>query len=233
MHVGVERKEWVRGSCVALCRVEHNGRYLLLLNRNRRHKGLYTLSPVGGALQIDDPTALEALGARFEDPAARELRFMLPKAQLDTFRVWFYRGEGRERSPWRELYEELVEECHLLVTLQPADVQITPLYSVESEELTDRQGQTGLLTHYFLEVYDVKFLRAATFATLRAAPPESGAVWLSEEQLRSGRPLRLRFDGAERLVQVRGRALLPPHKRASRHLWQARSENSLNSEGRV
>jgi len=215
MKAELDRSEWVRGSCAALCRIEHVGRYLLLLNRNRRRKGLYTLSPIGGALQLDDPTALEALGVRFEDPDARELRFMLPMSQLDAFRAWFHRGEGRERSPWRELYEELVEESRLLAALQPEDVRITPLRVEEDEGYTERQGQTGLFTHYFFEIYDVKFLRAATLGPLLAAPAESGAVWVTEEQLRTGRPLRLHFDGAERLVQVKGQVLLPPHDRKS------------------
>ena len=38
----------IRVSCAVLCRVEHEGRYLLLINDNRRRRGVYVLSPIGG-----------------------------------------------------------------------------------------------------------------------------------------------------------------------------------------
>ena len=213
MMPNIDRSKWLRVSCAALCRIEHGGRYLLLLNRNRRRKGMYILSPIGGALLLTDPMALAEFGAVPEDPSAHELRFSIPPSKLDAFREWFYRGEGREHSPWRELYEELVEESALLPALSPDDVQMAHLRTVERTKTTDRQGLTGWLTYYFLEIYDVKFLRAATLGPLLSAPQESGALWVDEAQIHSGQALRLVFDGAERTVQINARALLPPRDR--------------------
>ncbi len=227
MELNVDRKTWWRVSCAAMCRIEHEERYLLLLNRNRRRKGVYVLSPVGGALQFTDLAALEAFDVRLENPAAHELRFAILPLYFPAFRIWFYRREGRERSPWRELYEELVEETALLPTLRPDDVRITFSNTVERTQNTSRQGLTGWLTHYFFEIYDVQCLRADVLGPLLAAPPESGAVWVSEEQIRSARPLSLYFDGAERQVAVNGQILLPPAPK------QPRSENSLNSNETV
>jgi hypothetical protein len=102
-----------------------------------------------------------------------------------------------------------VQESALLPALSPDDVRMTLLRTVENTKTTDRQGLTGWLTYYFLEIYDVKFLRDAVLGPLLAAPRESGALWVSETQIRSGQPLRLFFDGAERTVQINGRALLP------------------------
>ena len=230
----LDRSKWLRVSCVALCRIEHSGRYLLLLNRNRRRKGLYVLSPIGGALLFTHPTALAAFGAVPEDPAAHELRILIPPHKLDAFREWFYRGVGRERSPWRELHEELVEESGLLNALAPHEVRIAYSHTVEQAQTTDRQGLTGWLTYYFLEIYDVTFLQPATLRALLSAPPESGALWVEEAQIRRRQTLRMVSDGAERTVQLKVQALLStPNRQAPKPNRRGRSENSLNSEGKV
>ena len=200
----------IRVSCAALCRIEHAGRYLLLLNRNRRQKGVYVLSPIGGALALLDPGVLARFEARLEDPASLELRLQMPEAALADFRAWFEHGEGREQSPFRELQEELVHEARLLPSLTPEDVACTPLRTHEERALTNRQGQTGLLTHYFLELYDVRFTTEALLGPLLVPPPESGAVWVTREQIMARQPLRLRFDAQERDVAVRGELLLAP-----------------------
>ncbi|MCD4686916.1 MAG: hypothetical protein K8S97_13375 [Anaerolineae bacterium] len=201
--------EWIRISGASLCRIQHPTRgYFLLLNYNRRQKGVYVLSPIGGALEFYDEGLLARFGAHLEDPAHLELRLTLPKAQLPAFRAWFYTAEGREHSPFRELEEELVHEAQLLPRLAPEDVTCKRLWTLERERLTDRKGQTGLLTHYFLEIYDITFKRDAIMGPLIIAPAASGALWVTEAQLTSPDPVTMHVDGAERDVRVSARQLL-------------------------
>ena len=202
--------EWIRVSCAALCRIEHVGRFLLMLNSKRREKGVYVLSPIGGALSLFDPLRLVEFGAIPEDPKSADLRLTMRRTLLPDFRDWFSRGEGRERSPFRELQEELVVESRLLRELEPEDVTCTYLWTVEEESFTDRKGRTGLLTHYFLEIYDIKFSTEAALGPLLVAPEESGAVWLPAEQIDRYSTIRLSIDGALRDVRLNGQIVLHP-----------------------
>ncbi|MBI5959645.1 MAG: hypothetical protein HY866_12965 [Chloroflexi bacterium] len=212
MNEAPAREQWIRISCGCLCRIEHAKKYLLLLNTNLRSKGVYRLSPVGGALSMSDISLVERFKASPENAASLDLRLTMPQSALEYFSAWFYSGQERERSPFREIQEELVEEAKLLPALTPDDVQLDYLWTVEQESLTQRTGQTGTLTHYFLEIYDVKFKRDSYLGPLLAAPPESGAVWVTEEQIKQRGTIRLSFDGALRDVHVFGHLLLqqPP-----------------------
>lgn len=200
----------IRISCATLCRIEHQGRFLLLLNANRRQKGTYQLGPIGGALRLLDLDRLAAFEARPETLGSDDLRLTLPRRQLDAFRAWFATGEGRERSPFRELHEELVSEAGLLPALRPEEVDCRYLWTVEEEALTDRRGQTGLLTHYFLEIYDIRFKTSKALGPLLAAPADSGAVWLTAEQIAHQRVIELDIDGTCRDVRIRGELVLHP-----------------------
>jgi hypothetical protein len=202
--------DWIRVSCASLCRIEYQNSYLLLVNQNRREKGIYVLSPIGGALAVHDPGPLERLGAVFEGPENHDLRLGLPREAIPAFREWFYGGEGREQSPYRELVEELVVETGLLAALPPEAVECTYLRSAEEQAPTQRSGQTGLMTHYFLEIYDVKFRTASTLGPLLVPPPGSGAVWVTEAQIRARSRIALFLDGEERSVWINGLLLLEP-----------------------
>jgi hypothetical protein len=204
-----DRSEWIRVSCAALCRIEHNGRFLLLLNRNRREKGLYVLTPIGGALAVEDLNALERFSGIIESAESRDLRLVIPQEQLPAFREWFYAGVDRETSPYRELYEELVRETGLLAVLRPDQVLCEHLWTIEEDAFTQRHGYSGWLTHYFLEIYSIKFKSAAVLGPLLIAKPESGAVWVTREQLEHGGMIELTFDGEPRAVEVRGDVLRP------------------------
>lgn len=202
--------DWIRISCAALCRIEHSQQYLLLLNRNRRSKGLYVLSPIGGGLTLYDTAILDRFDATLENPAEHDLRLMMPADRLDEFRAWFDSGTGRERTPYRELHEELVIESRILPEMMPQDVACRYLWCVEDEGFTQRAGQTGSFTHYFLEVYDIVFTNERVLGQLLAVPTDSGAAWVTEAQIRSDDLIALGVDGAERAVRVRGELLLAP-----------------------
>ncbi|NLE52350.1 MAG: hypothetical protein GX613_13195 [Chloroflexi bacterium] len=200
----------IRVSCASLCRIEHEGWFLLLLNADRRQRGLYVLSPIGGALSITAYDRLAPFAAILETPQNDDLRLTLPRAKLPHFREWFYSGQGRERSPFRELREELVDEASLLPALEPEDVTWEHLWTAEEEAFTKRGGQMGVFTHYFLEVFGVGFTNDAVMSALLAAPSESGARWVTREQIEDAAHINLTVDGAERSVRVNGRAILAP-----------------------
>lgn len=201
----------IRVSCAALCRIEHPGLgFFLLVNHNRRHKGLYILSPIGGALMFHDDSIVPRFDADLETPGSADLRLRMPVEHLSAFGAWFEAGQGRETSPFRELREELVCESRLLASLDPDDVACERLWTVEREQFTARAGQTGFLTHYFLEIYAVRFLTTAALGQLIAAPRAEGACWLSAEQIASGEPITLTIDGEQRRVEVNGRVVLEP-----------------------
>lgn len=201
----------IRVSCAALCRIEHPGLgFFLLVNHNRRHKGLYILSPIGGALMFHDDSIVPRFNADLEIPGSADLRMNIPVEHLPAFSAWFYAAQGRETSPFRELREELVCESCLLPALAPEDVACEHLWTVEREQFTARAGQTGLLTHYFLEIYAVRFLTTAALGQLIAAPRAEGARWLSAQQLTCEERVTMTIDGEERQVEVNGRIVLEP-----------------------
>ncbi len=203
---------WIRISCGCLCRIEHRQRFLLLINANLRTKGVYRLAPVGGALTVDHLDRLAVFDAVPDNPSSLDLRFKMPAARLPAFRDWFIHSPNRERSPLREIEEELVSESRLLPALPSEAVECEYLGLVEDETFTQRRGQTGVLTHYFLEIFDVKFKRDALLGPLLAASPESGAAWLTAEQLAARGPLPFEIDGQVRPVEVLGYLLLNPVK---------------------
>jgi hypothetical protein len=222
---GSSTAEWIRVSCAALCRIEHGGRFLMLLNRNRRGKGIYRLGPIGGALELLEPSYLKLFDAEPEDAAHNDLRLTMPHRLLPSFRQWFYSGMGRERSPFRELREELVIEAKLLDDLSKDDVACKLLWTIEEEGFTDRQGQTGLLTHYFLEIYDIKFKTPQALGPLLSPTTESGAMWLTEEQITQGDTVVLPIDGEEREVHLRGRIMIqPPGSEGGDPPWKRATE---------
>ncbi len=197
---------WLRVSCAALCRITYADRYLLVLNRERQQHGEYVLAPLGGALTFAEPAPLLALGARLEDPTSSDLRFYLPDSALPHFRAWFASGYGRERSPFRELREELVTETRALPALAPHDIAVTALRTVERRERTTRFGAGGPLTHYFLELYDVRFLDEAFYRALAHPAAGSGLIWLTQAQIASG-IWPMVIDGQSRAVAVRATVL--------------------------
>lgn len=199
---------YIRVSCAVLCRITLNDKFLLLLNHNRRGKGIYQLSPIGGALEVYDLDFLAQFDALLEKPDNHDLRFTMPSPMLGTFRQWFKSGQGRESSPFRELHEELVLETGIMPKLSEDDVEYRLFKTVERAQETDRHGQTGVYTHYFLEIYDVKFTSHHALGYILSAPHNTGAQWLTAEEVKSERPLNLFYDGEQRQVTVRARVLL-------------------------
>lgn len=192
----------LRVSCAALCRFLVDDRYLLLLNKNRRTKGIYELSPVGGALEFYNPIFIQSLGVKLENPDGHDLRFLIDPTQLEAFRAWFYQRIERETDPFREIYEELTHEAEVVFDLRRDDLDIRFLYIYEDQKPTQRQGQTGLFTHYFLEIFEVRVCSESIKLRLKRARESSGVVLIPEATARAAQPISLNVDGAVRTATL-------------------------------
>ena len=134
----------------------------------------------------------------------------MQRHQLSDFAKWFNERQWRENSPFRELREELVEEAMLLPDLQPSDVKWDFLYTYENEQVTQREGVAGVLTHYFLEVFEVWAINPNVVQMLLDCKPESGAMLLDANTARRATTVQMNVDGAMRAVQLNASSLFQP-----------------------
>lgn len=206
----MQTESMVRVSCASLCRIQIDNQYLLMLNKNRRQKGVYQLSPIGGAIAVDDWSVLRNMEFNFrpENPDNNDLRLFLASTQLDQFREWFLQRKQRETSPFREIYEELVEESQALFDLRKQDVGIRFWQFREDAKQTLRKGMTGEFTQYFFEIFEISFKAPDILLRLKSAPPSAGIVLLSEREIRTGQAIQRQIDGAEREITIQGEYLL-------------------------
>jgi hypothetical protein len=102
----------VRFSISALVRIEVEGKFLLVKGQR-----IDQYQPVGGVLKVyrDAKAKLKKMGVEEDskfpiDPdSIGDLRVMVPWKSIVPFLQWYLEGTGRETSPWREFYEELIE----------------------------------------------------------------------------------------------------------------------------
>lgn len=184
----------LRVSCAAFCRIEYEGQYLFILNRERARRGQWSITPIGGALWHFDPPILREIGAQVENPGAHDLRFCLPdadgEAHLDAFRGWFYQRVERETDPFRELREELVEEQGILPALVREHVNLRFAYALERRSLSNRPGAPVAETQFFWEVFDAELTDHGLMRRLRDADRQQGIFWLSMAEATRARPIR-------------------------------------------
>jgi len=107
------RKKRVRLSLSYLYRIKVDESYLLV-----KGKHFNTYIPVGGVYKFT-PSAkerLDELGVLADDlvpinkSSKNDLRIYISGGDISAFYRWFDSGKSRETSPWREFWEELVEE---------------------------------------------------------------------------------------------------------------------------
>ena len=199
--------ENIRISCASLCRFLVDDRLLLLLNKNRRDQGIYELSPLGGALEAHTPAIFTRFNVQPEKENSLDLRFFMDIQQLDDFRTWFSSRQDRETDPFREIYEELVEEAGVLSELKADDLKIFHRYTYEDEKETQRSGVTGAMTHYFLEVFEVWVLSPMVKHKLNMVPERSGVRLLNKKEARHATTVLMTVDGATRNVTLNTEAL--------------------------
>ncbi|WP_431936997.1 hypothetical protein [Micromonospora sp. RP3T] len=109
----IYRRQSIRLSISYLYRIKIDGLYLLT-----QGKRFNTYIPVGGVYKYADSAKpdLDRLGILTDDlvpvdeSSKNDLRIRVPGKNLVAFFRWFESGESRETSPWREFWEELVDE---------------------------------------------------------------------------------------------------------------------------
>ena len=107
------RKILIRLSVSYLFRIQLDDKYLLI----RSDRFPQQFIPVGGVYKRlpQSHTFFAGIKARSDDKiildsvSRNDLRIRLFGLYIPKFINWFSRGKGRELSPWREFYEELVE----------------------------------------------------------------------------------------------------------------------------
>ena len=105
------RNQTIRLSMAHLIRIKVNHQYLLVKSQRRN-----TYQPPGGVYkQFPDSNAFfKKIGVLddnfipYDTSSADDLRIRIKGKYLLQFFLWFNESKGREISPWREFYEELI-----------------------------------------------------------------------------------------------------------------------------
>lgn len=101
----------IRFSISALVRIESQEQFLLVKgNRINQYQ------PVGGVLKVykHAKAMLASIGVKndsklpIDSDSVDDLRIFVPWRSVEEFLKWYLKGTGRETSPWREFYEELL-----------------------------------------------------------------------------------------------------------------------------
>jgi hypothetical protein len=79
-----------------------------------------------------------------------------------------------------------VQEYAVLPQLKRTDREMVYRHEIRVQRFSDRTGATGLLTHSFLEIFDVRFINPALEQLLLNVSPASGLYWVTVEQIQRG-----------------------------------------------
>lgn len=150
----------LRVSCASFTDIRIGNSILLTLNKNQLRKGIRTLTPVGGAIEVTSGGMTELMHLLGIEQAAFEkgydLRFTMHGQNADRLREWFLKRKNRETDPMRELREELVDEIGVLNAFDLHDSRYK-LNGYQTEvETSNRIGQEGKLTLRLMEVYQTQ-----------------------------------------------------------------------------
>ncbi|MFA4880379.1 MAG: hypothetical protein WC650_02040 [Candidatus Doudnabacteria bacterium] len=182
----------VRVSSALFARIrDSQGRYALLVNKNRAKKGDILLTPIGGAIEATEEglqslqQLLEIEKIAFEK--GNDLRFRMPGKKANEFRAWFLQRQQRETNPIREVVEELVDEAELLKKEDLGELQCDLVgFDTELEETT-RIGQEGQMTLRLLEIFEAG-LKAEILTKLEELSNQPNAViyFATAEEIQAG-----------------------------------------------
>jgi len=175
---------------VILC--SSDGRYGLLINKNRLKRGERVLTPIGGALELTEQgqaNLISKLGLKNEDfEKGLDLRFQLSDDCVGEYVAWFLSGQDRERDPMRELSEEWVEEADLLNVDQLDGATWSVVGYAQERVATTRTGQEGKTTFRIAEIYEVH-LSPETLEHLEALANDSECLlqFVTAEEIQQGK----------------------------------------------
>lgn len=172
--------------------LDTDGRYALLINKNRVNKGKLLLTPIGGAIEANADGIAELKNilniseADFEK--GNDLRFKIDGENANKYRKWFLSGKNRESDPVREFIEELTEEENILTKDDLKNVSASLAGYNTQFAKTSRVGKEGAPTLRFLEIFDV-IIDAEVLAKLveNSKKEISPVRFVTEKEIRDGR----------------------------------------------
>ena len=181
------KNELIRLSISALFSIKLHNKYLLV--RGGWIKNHY--QPVGGVLKRLPSSYhfLSQLGVLDDDKipinetTKNDLRIRVPGTSLDQFLEWYESGGGREISPWREFYEEMIRSGILLADKFP---------HISYEHIKRCIHGIQFSTHFqcqellIAEIYDLlpNTKQVGEFERLQEKTDER-YLWTTEEEIRS------------------------------------------------
>lgn len=147
----------IRVSCASFSRIMIDDKYLLILNKASLKKGNKVYTPIGGALEytMAGKKLLDKLNPTWERNN-KDLRLFFSEDKISEFTKWFKSRQDREIDPFRELQEELVDEEHILESLNRSDIDLMKFNHIYIELVPSKEAHKGFLTQYYFEIFDVK-----------------------------------------------------------------------------
>ncbi len=159
-----------RISCAGLIKIVLHDKFLGTLNENSLRQGKFVYSPPGGSFHYTKKTTRKylerELGLTFQEEG-KDLRLLLPeslddrKTALEAFASWFASRRRRERTPSRELYEELIHDQQVLALVRNGFPKLNLISTVRIQLSTSRGEQKGELTEYFWEIFQANLTRVS------------------------------------------------------------------------
>ncbi|WP_240330499.1 hypothetical protein [Streptomyces sp. CB09001] len=175
----------VRISAAYLFKVKVDGKYLLIQGRRFQQ-----LQPVGGVYKASSSgrAFLALIGAQddslipFDDRSGNDLRIRIKGRQIPKFYAWFDSREGREDSPWREFYEELVSTGILPAEEFPFTFQDYVKREVDPIRYSEHAQSLEILIADVYELLPTPAQEAALRMLANTENPE--VAWVAEETIR-------------------------------------------------
>lgn len=185
----------VRISSASFTRIrDEDGRFVLLVNKNRAKKGDIILTPIGGGIEATDEglyelkRVLEIDDTTFEKGS--DLRFSMAGAKTNKYREWFLKRQGREVDSLREVSEELIDEESLLTSEDLSGIECNLIGYDKELEVTTRTGQEGKKTLRLLEIFEAKIKTEALEKLKRlSTQPNPVIYFVTADEIQRGQTI--------------------------------------------
>jgi hypothetical protein len=182
----------LRLSIAYLYKIEINGKYLLIKSNRIPN----TFQPVGGVYKYFHPEAKSDLESfeivtdnniQNDDVSEFDLRLkLLNRRNIGKFLRWFFSNTERERDPWREFYEELVEPGILpasefgYIHYEHIGQHVKPIFY-------DKLYKTRAFM--YADIYTPKFINNVQLEEMKKLSTQAHPdyIWVTEEEILLGK----------------------------------------------
>ena len=185
----LKRNSELRLSIAYLFKIEMKGKYLMVKN-SRFPKETY--QPVGGVYKYFHPEASKELGCMTiitdnaienDKKSEYDLRVKMSKRKnLRKFIKWFFDSPNREKDPWREFYEELVE-----TQILPSNHFNFIFYDLVGQHFEDihRDLKYKIDTFKYVDVYTPRYVNQKQIDEIEKLLEANSDefIWVTEEEI--------------------------------------------------